>query len=371
MSQDLYDILGVSKSASDAEIKSSYKKLAKKHHPDRNQGDKKSEQKFKEISEAYEVLSDKQKRHAYDHGAFDPSSGGAGHQGFDFSDAMNSFFGDMMGGGRQSTGKRSQRGADLKVALSITLEEAFHGISMQITLPSMIKCSSCSGAGSKSGSIATCHYCGGAGQTASQNGIFFMQQTCRGCQGSGRIVKDPCKNCNGKGAFNGEKSIKVDIPAGVTHGSTVPIAGEGNAGELGGPSGDLYLVIDMKPHTLFKHQGADLYIDVPVSVWTAILGGEEEIVNIEGKKLTVAVPKGMQNGKVVRLRSQGMRTSGRSMSGRGHLYVKFTIEIPTNLNSEQEELVRKCAMVSESKNNPKSEGFFAKIKNALSNKKAQ
>ena len=376
--RDYYEILGVTRTIDEAGLKSAFRKLAMEHHPDRNGGCENATGRFKEINEAYSVLSDPQKRAAYDRfghaGVNGPQGGGAGGfggQGFDASDIFNDVFGDvfgeMFGGGRrQSNGP--QRGQDLRYDLEITLEQAYAGAEVEITVPAAMTCEVCEGSGAKPGTNPTvCGTCGGAGRVRATQGFFAVERGCPRCGGSGRLVLDPCSNCHGHGQVRRERILSVRIPAGVDDGARIRLAGEGDAGGRGGPRGDLYIFLSVIPHELFERDGLDLLCTVPVPMTTAALGGEIEAPCLLGGetcdgecKITVAVPEGAQTGKTVRLKGKGM-PSLRSRQ-RGDLVVELFVETPTHLSARQKELMRELAGLCGEKQNPKSSSFAGKAK---------
>ncbi|MEK0084565.1 molecular chaperone DnaJ [Benzoatithermus flavus] len=368
--RDFYDVLGVSRSASEAEIKRAYRTLAMKYHPDRNPGDASAEAKFKEINEAYEVLKDPQKKAAYDqfgHQAFEAGMGrgGAGAAGFDFTsfaDVFDDLFGDFMGGaGRRRSA--ATRGADLRYNLTITLEEAFSGKRAQIRVPTTVACEACSGSGSEGGSEpAVCPGCRGAGRIRAQQGFFTVERTCPTCQGTGRVIKNPCKVCAGSGVQQREKTLAVNIPAGVEDGTRIRLSGEGEAGIRGGQPGDLYIFVSVAPHRLFRREGANIFCRVPIPMTTAALGGQVEVPTIEGRRVRIAVPAGTQTGKQIRLRGKGMtELHGHN---RGDMFVEIVVETPVNLTKRQQELLREFEKAGgdSQEHQPESEGFFAKVK---------
>lgn len=339
--RDYYEVLGVAKTASEEEIKKAFKKLAMKHHPDRNQGDKAAEEKFKEAREAYDILSDAGKRSAYDqygHAGVDPSMGGAGGAGYrDFADAFSDIFGDIFGGGRSG---RSQvyRGADLRYNLEISLEEAARGTETKIRVPVLAECEHCHGSGARPGTEpVTCPTCGGHGQVRMQQGFFSVQQTCPRCHGNGRVVSDPCNHCHGKGRVKRHKTLSVRIPAGVDAGDRIRLSGEGEAGINGGPPGDLYVQIALKPHAVFQRNQDDLHCELPISFATAALGGEIEIPTLDGHA-TLRIPAETQSGKVFRLRGKGIK--GIRSSYPGDLYCHVTVETPVKLTEHQRKLLK-------------------------------
>jgi molecular chaperone DnaJ len=367
--RDYYDVLGVSKSATPDEIKKAYRKLAMKFHPDKNQGDKGAEQKFKEINEAYEVLKDQNKKAAYDnygHSAFEGGGGfgGAGSpfgDGFeDISDAFRGMFKDFMGGGGRQSNEDLNRGNDLQYNLSISLEEAFLGGKHQIKFRAPVKCDTCNGSGSRTGKTTKCTVCGGSGRVRMQQGFFIVEQTCRNCMGSGQVIADPCGSCHGQGKIMKDRTLNVEVPAGVEHGSRIRIQGEGEAGSKGGKSGDLYVMINIKKHKLFQREGANLYCSVPIKMTTAALGGSIEIPIIDGTKTKLSIPSGTQSGMSFRLSGKGM-TKMRS-SSKGDLIVNIKVEVPVNLSKKQKELLEQFEQESADNSTMESKGFFDKMK---------
>ncbi|MDA8537836.1 molecular chaperone DnaJ [Candidatus Pelagibacter bacterium] len=374
--RDFYDVLGVSKNASPEELKSAYRKLAVKYHPDKNPGDTKAEDKFKEASEAYGILSDKEKKQNYDnfgHAAFDGGGrqgggfGGSGFGGADFSDIFEDFFGDFGGGGR-SRGRRNSnnRGSDLRYDLSITLEEAFEGKKQDIKFSTTEKCNTCKGNGSKPGSSPDrCTICGGNGKVRSNQGFFTVQQTCPQCAGSGEEITNPCNDCNGQGSKQTSKKISVTIPKGVDDGTRIRLAGKGEAGTKGGTSGDLYLFVNVNSHDLFKRSDENLFFEFPISIADAALGTTIEIPTIDGGKAKIKIPDGTQNGKQFRLKGKGMPYM--RGSGNGDLYVQVNTEVPISLNKAQKELLEKFREIENEKSNPSIKKFFQKAKSFWKN----
>ena len=371
--RDYYDVLGVDKSASADQIKSAYRKLAVKHHPDKNKGDKAAEEKFKEASEAYHVLSNSERKQNYDnfgHAAFENGGGGRGGFGnFDFSnhfsDIFEDFFGEGFGGGRRSR-RSNNRGSDLRYDLSISLEEAFSGKKQDIKFSTSEKCDTCSGSGSKPGYDAgACNMCGGHGQVRSSQGFFTVQQTCPQCSGSGEMITNPCGSCGGQGKKQASKRLSVTIPKGVDDGTRIRLSGKGEAGSRGGTSGDLYLFINVHSHELFKRSDENLFFECPVSIADAALGTSIEIPTIDGGKAKIKIPAGTQSGKQFRLRGKGMPL----MRGNdfGDLYVQVNTEVPVSLNKEQKELLEKFREIENEKSNPSIKKFFQKAKSFWQN----
>ena len=368
---DYYEILGVVKGCDDKELKAAFRKKAMQFHPDRNPDDKSAEHRFKEVNEAYEVLKDPQKRAAYDrfgHAAFE--NGGNGFSGFGggggagaFSDIFEDIFGEMMGGRSRRTGGR-ERGADLRYNMEISLEEAWAGKTAEISVPTAIACEACSGSGSKPGSSPKqCATCSGSGRIRASQGFFSIERTCPTCQGRGEVISDPCESCHGQGRITRERSLSVNIPAGIEDGVRIRLAGEGEAGLRGGPSGDLYIFLSVKPHEFFQRDGADLFCRVPVSMTTASLGGQFEVTTLDGAKTRVKVPEGTQTGKQFRLKSKGMPVM--RTSNFGDLYIQVAVETPQNLTRRQRELLEEFDKLSSEHNHPESTGFFSRMKHFL------
>jgi molecular chaperone DnaJ len=361
-----YETLGIARGANEQEIKSAFRRLAKDCHPDRNGGDKAAEQKFKELNEAYEVLRDPQKRSAYDHmghAAFD----GPNRQGFgpDFatsmSDIFDDLFGEFMGGRRQRQRSGRERGADLRYDMEITLQEAFAGKSAQIRVPASVTCNTCTGTGAKSGTRpSTCPTCGGNGKVRASQGFFTIERTCPGCQGRGEIISDPCGSCSGSGRVVQERTLSVNIPEGVEDGTKIRLAGEGEAGVRGGPAGDLYIFLSIKPHEFFQRDGADIFCRVPISMTTAALGGQIEVPTIDGEKTRVKVPEGTESGKQFRLKGKGMPVLRSKVVG--DMYIQVEVETPKNLSRKQRELLEAFERESNKETSPQSAGFFTKVK---------
>ena len=366
MKADFYETLGVVKGADEKELKAAFRKLAMQFHPDRNPGDAACEAKFKEINEAYETLKDPQKRAAYDrfgHAAFENGMGGGGG-GFSnaggFADIFEDIFGDMMGGRRRSSGGR-ERGADLRYNMEISLEEAFAGKTAQIHVPTSVQCSECSGSGAKPGTQpVTCAMCSGSGRVRASQGFFSIERTCPQCQGRGQTIKDPCGKCGGQGRVVEERSLSVNIPAGIEDGTRIRLANEGEAGARGGPAGDLYIFLSVKPHEFFQRDGADLYCKVPISMTTAALGGTFEVATLDGTQSRVKVTEGTQNGKQFRLKGKGMPVLRQPSVG--DLYIQVAVETPQSLTKRQRELLEEFEQISSKENSPQSTGFFARMK---------
>jgi molecular chaperone DnaJ len=365
--RDYYETLGVAKTASEAELKSAFRKLAMQYHPDRNQGDKDAEIKFKEINEAYQVLSDGQKRAAYDrfgHQAF-ANGGGPGGPGFgtDFSDFMSdifeNFFGDARGRSRGPGGR--ERGADLRYNLEVSLEEAFAGMTATIKIPTSVSCEVCAGTGAKAGSKPRpCPTCGGYGKVRAQQGFFAIERTCPNCHGRGEVIDDPCPNCGGAGRLTRERTLSVNVPAGIEDGTRIRLAGEGEAGLRGGPAGDLYIFVGIKAHAFFQRDGADLFCRVPISMVTAALGGEVTVPTVDGSDAKVKVTEGTQTGKQFRLKGKGMPVL-RSRDV-GDLYIQVMVETPQSLTRRQRELLAEFERESSKETHPESAGFFSRVR---------
>lgn len=370
--RDYYEVLGVSKNVSETELKKAYRKMAMKYHPDRNPDDKSAEEKFKEAKEAFDILSNPQKRAAYDqfgHAGVDPSMGGgagAGGAGFghgSFSDVFGDIFGDIFGGGRAGGGgPRVHRGDDLRYNLDLSLEDAVAGTEVKIRVPTLVKCKTCDGSGAKKGSKpVTCSTCGGHGQVRMQQGFFSIQQTCPSCHGSGQTISDPCNVCHGQGRVQEHKTLSAKIPAGVDTGDRIRLSGEGEAGENGGPPGDLYIHINVKEHPIFVREEANLYCEVPVGFATAALGGELEVPTLGGR-VKLKIPAETQTGKMFRIKGKGVKpVRGGAV---GDLYCRAVVETPVNLNEEQKELLRKFnESLHGEKHNPQSHSWLDKVKN--------
>jgi molecular chaperone DnaJ len=368
--RDYYEILGVSKGASADEIKKGYRTKAKELHPDRNADNPNAEAMFKEANEAYEVLKDAEKKAAYDrygHAAFEGGmsggrqGGGNGDFSSAFSDVFDDLFGDFMGGQRGGGGRtRASRGSDLRYNLRVALEEAFSGSQKAINVPTSVSCDTCTGTGADGGAEpTTCPTCSGMGKVRAQQGFFTVERACPTCSGNGQIIKNPCKACGGAGRKEKERSLSVNIPAGVETGTRIRLAGEGEAGVRGGPAGDLYIFIEVAEHEIFERDGQSLFCRVPVSMTSAALGGDIEVPTIDGGRSRVKIPGGSQSGRQMRLRSKGM--PGLRGGGAGDMFIEMAVETPVNLTSKQKELLREFEKLSED-NNPQSSSFFSSVK---------
>ena len=364
---DYYDLLGVDRGVDAERLKKAYRKAAMKYHPDRNPGDHEAEARFKELSEAYDALRDPEKRAAYDrfgHAAFEGGMAG-GHSGFDFAssfaDVFDDLFGEFMGGRRRDGGSR---GSDLRYNLEISLEDAFQGITKQIRVPRSIGCEDCAGSGAAEGAQPiTCPSCQGHGKVRAQQGFFTIERTCPTCGGAGRVIEKPCPRCGGQGRTHEEKTLSVTIPQGVEDGTRIRLSGEGDAGVRGGPPGDLYIFLSLKPHHLFKRDGRQIYCRVPIPMTTAALGGEVEVPTIDGGRARVGVPAGTQSGKQFRLRGKGMPPLHGQGAPNGDMYVQTLVEVPVNLSKRQKELLKEFQAAGKGgDNSPETEGFFAKVK---------
>jgi len=370
--RDYYEVLGASRNASEAELKKAYRRAAQKYHPDRNPDNSEAENKFKECKEAYEVLSDSRKRAAYDqfgHAGVDPSMGAGGGYGpagagAGFSDIFGDVFGDIFGAGRGTRGgQRVYRGSDLRYNLELSLEDAVAGTEVKIRVPTLVTCTDCGGSGAKKGSEPkTCTTCGGHGQVRMQQGFFSLQQTCPHCHGSGTIIADPCRTCHGKGRVQERKTLSVKVPAGVDTGDRIRLAGEGEAGENGGPPGDLYVQVQVKPHPIFRREESHLYCEVPISFVTAALGGELEVPTLNGR-VTLKIPAETQSGKLFRMRGKGVKpVRGGPV---GDLLCRVNVETPVNLTRRQKELLQEFAGEmdqSGSHHNPQSSSWLDGVK---------
>ena len=370
--RDYYEVLGVSKGAGADEIKKAYRSKAKELHPDRNKDNPTAEAQFKEVNEAYEVLKDADKKAAYDrfgHAAFEGGMGGGGprggaYQGGDFasafSDVFDDLFGDFMGNRGGGARSRATRGSDLRYNLRISLEDAYKGLQKTIKVPTSVTCDTCDGSGSEAGAEPqTCPTCSGMGKVRAQQGFFTVERTCPTCGGLGQIIKNPCKTCGGAGRTQKDRSLSVNIPAGVETGTRIRLAGEGEAGLRGGPTGDLYIFIEVTEHPIFKRDGINLFCRVPVRMTDAALGGDIEVPTIDGGRSRVKVPEGSQSGRQMRLRGKGMPML--RGAGSGDMFIELAVETPVNLTSRQKELLREFADLSE-ENHPEGKDFFSKVK---------
>jgi molecular chaperone DnaJ len=371
--RDYYETLGVAKGASADEIKKAYRKKAKELHPDRNSDNPDAEAQFKEVNEAYDVLKDGDKKAAYDrfgHAAFEGGMGGArggprgGQQGdfaSAFSDVFDDLFGDFMGGGRSGGARsRAARGSDLRYNLRLTLEEAYAGLQKTINVPTSVQCTACDGTGAEGGAEpVTCPTCSGMGKVRAQQGFFTVERTCPTCSGLGQIVQNPCKQCHGQGRVERDRSLSVNIPAGVETGTRIRLGGEGEAGMRGGPPGDLYIFIEVAKHKIFEREATNLYCRVPVSMTKASLGGDIEVPTIDGGRSRVKIPEGSQSGRQMRLRGKGMP----ALRGgtHGDMFIELAVETPVNLTARQKDLLREFEDLSED-NNPESKSFFSSVK---------
>jgi molecular chaperone DnaJ len=374
--RDYYNVLDVNKNSTSEQIKAAYRKQAIKYHPDKNKGDKASEEKFKEASEAYHVLSDEERKQNYDnfgHAAFENGAGGSGRGGFgnfdfsnSFSDIFEDFFSDFGGGSKRRGGKTNFRGSDLRYDLSITLEEAYTGKKQDIKFSTSEKCNTCKGSGSKPGhDIGSCSMCDGHGQVRSSQGFFTVQQTCPQCSGTGEEITNPCNDCSGQGKKQASKRLSVKIPKGVDDGTRIRLAGKGEAGTKGAGNGDLYLFINVYSHDLFKRSDENLFFEYPISIADAALGTSLEIPTIDGIKAKIKIPAGTQSGKQFRLKGKGMPYM--RGSGNGDLYVQVNTEVPVSLNKEQKELLEKFRKIENEKSNPSIKKFFQKAKSIWKN----
>ncbi len=364
-----YETLGVARGANDAELKAAYRKLAMKWHPDRNPGDKDCERHFKEINEAYDVLKDGDKRAAYDrfgHAAFEHGMGGAAHGfGADFGATFADIFEGIFGmGAARSRASGRERGADLRYNMEIRLEEAFSGKPAKIRIPTSVTCETCSGSGAKPGTRPkTCATCNGYGKIRHAQGFFTLERTCPACHGRGQVIEDACAACSGSGRVMRERTLSVNIPAGVEDGTRIRLAGEGEAGVRGGPSGDLYIFLSLMPHQFFQRDGADLHCRVPISLVTAALGGAFDVPTIDGGRTKVKVPEGTQSGRRFRLQNKGMPVLRSKQTG--DMYVQVMVETPQNLTKRQKELLAEFEKVSSQETHPDTTGFFARVKDFL------
>lgn len=364
MEHDFYELLGVERTADGATIKSAYRKLAMQYHPDRNQGCKDNEAKFKAVSVAYECLKDPQKRAAYDrygHAAFQQGMGGGQHPDFgDLGDIFETIFGSAFGGGRA----RPRRGADLRYDLQVELEDAFHGKSSEIKVEVSVACEPCSGSGAEAGtSSRRCELCGGHGKVRAQQGFFVIEKPCPNCHGQGQVIEKPCRECRGEGRVDKVQSLTVEVPPGVDNGTRIRLTGKGEAGPHGAPPGDLYIFVHIKPHAVFEREGTALFTRVPISFTTAALGGTIEIPGLDGETHAIEIPVGIQSGRQLRKRGAGMPVlQGR---GRGDLVTEIVVETPTRLSARQKELLAEFRETETGEECPESAGFFSKLKSAF------
>ena len=368
--RDYYEVLGVSKGASESELKKAYRTKAKELHPDRNSGNPNAESQFKEVNEAYDILKDQNKKAAYDrygHAAFEGGNSGPGaggfHSGSDFSSAFSDVFDDLFGDfrGGQNNRQRASRGSDLRYNLDISLEEAYSGVQKTLNIPSIVNCSGCNGTGASGGSEpSTCPTCSGMGKVRAQQGFFTVERGCPTCSGMGQIIKNPCQKCQGSGQEEKECALSVNIPSGVETGTRIRLSGEGEAGVRGGPSGDLYIFTEVRDHKIFTRDGKNLYCRIPVSMTTAAIGGEIEAPTIDGGRSRVRIPNGSQSGRQMRLRNKGMPAL--RGANPGDLFIELAVETPVNLTSKQKELLKEFEALS-ADNNPHGTNFFSSVKN--------
>jgi molecular chaperone DnaJ len=369
MSQDYYELLGCSRTASADDIKKAFRKLAMQHHPDRNDGDKDAEKKFKELNHAYDILKDPEKRAAYDRYGAAAFEGGAGPggpggfqggQGFDFGSVFGDIFDEMFGGQRGRPGGRGDtRGQDLRFNLEITLEQAYGGTEATVRVPSSVSCEVCHGSGAEAGTKPhQCPTCKGHGRLRAQQGFFTVERACHTCHGAGQVIDKPCKSCAGQGRVRRDKTLKVNIPAGVEDGTRIRLTGEGEAGTRGGPAGDLYVFLSVRRHQLFEREGADVHCRVPISMVQATLGGNIEVPTLDAKMARINIPAGAQGGHQFRLRGKGMPIVRSSQ--KGDMYIEIMVETPVNLTAKQKELLKEFDKAG--KTSPESEGFFTKVK---------
>jgi len=367
--RDYYEVLGLSKGASADEIKKGYRSKAKELHPDRNTSDPSAESKFKEANEAYDVLKDPERKAAYDrfgHAAFEGGMGGGGGQrqgdfSSAFSDVFDDLFGDFMGGGQRGGGRsRASRGSDLRYNLEISLEDAYSGLQKSINVPTSVQCSPCSGSGAAGGSEpSTCPTCSGMGKVRASQGFFTVERTCPSCSGMGQVISNPCSSCGGQGRSNKDRSLSVNVPAGVETGTRIRLSNEGEAGLRGGPAGDLYIFIEVREHKIFQRDGNSLFCRIPVSMSGAALGGDIEVPTMDGGRSRVKIPAGSQSGRQMRLRGKGMPAI--KSAQKGDMFIEIAVETPVNLTSKQRELLREFEALSED-NNPESKSFFSSVK---------
>lgn len=378
MAKDYYQTLGVDRKASEEDLKKAFRKLAMQYHPDRNKDDPAAEAKFKEVNEAYDALKDPQKRAAYDQFGAEgmQNMGGMGGGGFTsgfggaFSDIFEDMFGDMMNRGGNRTGP--QRGPDMQYTMEITLEEAYKGVETTIKVPTNESCDKCNGTGAETGtSEEQCPACNGQGRMRMQQGFFTIERTCPTCNGAGKIIRDPCKKCSGQGRMKKEKALKVKIPQGIENGRRIRLAGEGEAGFRGGPAGDLYVLLAVKPHKLFRRDNANIHCRVPIPMTTAALGGEIEVPTISGSRTKVKIPEGTQTGQQLRLKGKGMPVL--RSDAVGDMFIEVQVETPMNLNRKQQDLLKELDKslggTAQGKHSPESSGFFSKVKEVWSDLK--
>lgn len=368
--EDCYELLGVGRDASADELKKAYRKQAMKYHPDRNPGDTEAEARFKELSQAYEILSDPEKRRAYNqfgHAAFEGGAGGSpGGMDFNFSstfaDVFDDLFGEFVGGGRGRRGSSAQRGADLRYNMEISLEDAYRGKNTEINVTTSVTCERCNGNGAAQGSEpVNCPTCQGHGKVRAQQGFFTIERTCPTCHGAGQVIQNPCTSCTGTGRVQKEKTLSVKIPAGIEDGTRIRLANEGEAGIRGGPEGDLYIFLTVQPHHIFRRDSANIHCRVPISMVTAALGGSIEVPTIGGNRVSVTVPSGTQTGKQFRLRNKGMPVM--RGQGQGDLYIQTVVETPMNLTKRQKELLKEFEKAGNKEDtSPETTGFFTKVK---------
>ncbi len=363
--RDYYEVLGVDRNAGADDIKKAYRKLAMSHHPDRTPGDKEAERKFKEAAEAYEILKDDEKRAAYNRfgaAAFEQGASGGFDFGFtsSFADVFDDLFGDFMGGRRGGRAAGS-RGADIRFNMEITLEEAYRGKNAKVRVPTLVVCDDCGGSGASAGSRpSACATCSGVGKVRAHQGFFTVERTCPACHGAGRVIEDPCKTCRGNGRAHREKMLSVNIPAGVDDGNRIRLAGEGEAGLRGGPAGDLYIFLSIKPHRFLRRDGANIHCRVPIPMTIAALGGAIEVPTINGKRARVNIPAGTQSGHQFRLKNKGM--GALRGAARGDMFIETVVETPVNLGQQQRDLLRQFDHAGSKETSPESAGFFAKVK---------
>lgn len=373
--RDHYDVLGVGRDADEAQIKSAFRRKAMQYHPDRNPGDSEAERNFKQVNEAYEILKDGEKRAAYDrfgHAAFEqgagPGPGGFGGGGFEFNfgggsfgDIFEDIFGDISGMNQGGRRRQPTRGQDLRYNMEVSLEDAFAGKQTTIRVPSADRCESCGGSGSEGGAArVTCGHCGGRGRVRASQGFFTVERTCPQCQGEGEVIEKPCRTCNGAGRVRREKTLSVNIPAGVDDGTRIRLAGEGEPGMRGAPPGDLYIFVSVAPHDVFHRDGANIYCQVPLPMTTAALGGTLEVPTVEGARARVTIPEGAQGGDQFRLRGKGM--SQLRSRARGDMYIEIEVETPRNLSARQREILQEFRAAGGDANSPKSADFFGRVK---------